>query len=132
MVEGSVGELGAFADAMGEDGGVEGWVGRIGEVVGVSETAAPVAEVGGDYEDVRCISDIGSEKLAEGGFGGGVGASDHDWDEGWVGGFGLIWVGELEESVDVGELHLAAMFGLVDRLGHLGEFNVPTLARFRG
>jgi hypothetical protein len=44
----------------------------------------------------------------------------------------LVGVGELEEAVDVWELHLATVFGLVDGLGHGGESNVPPLAGFRG
>ena len=59
-VEGCVGFLmGGFADAVGQHGGVEGGVGRGGEVICVSETGAPVAEIGGDDKYVAGVGDVG-------------------------------------------------------------------------
>lgn len=132
MVEGCVGELMVFVDAVGKNSGVEGWIRSVGEVVCITEAGAPVTEVGGDDENVGGVGDVGGEELAEGGFSGWVGAADHYGNEGWVGRFGLVGIGKLKESVDVGELHLAAMFGFVDGLGHGGKSNVPTLAGFHG
>ena len=76
-------------------------VGRL--VVCIAETGAPVAEVGGDDEEVGRVGKVGCEEVAVVSFGGFAGVADQKGDEGdrgWGGLEGLVVV--LEHLVDIG------------------------------
>lgn len=106
----------------GEGDAAFGGRGRRGEVVGVIEAQAPVAEIAADDEDVGFVAEVRGEEGAVGAFGGGGGGAHEDGGEERRRGF---WGrrGEGEEVGDVGEVHLEAVLGFIGGEGEGRELS---------
>lgn len=121
-VNGRIGWRAVLVLLGGEGDAAFGGRGRRGEVVGVIEAQAPVAEIAADDEDVGFVAEVRGEEGAVGAFGGGGGGAHENGGEERRRGF---WGrgGEGEEVGDVGEVHLEAVLGFIGGEGEGRELS---------